>query len=131
MLEPGISLELTFPVTNELTAKTVGSGTLDVLATPAMIARMEQAAWTSVAPHLSPEEGTVGTLMSVKHLSPTPVGMEVTCRAELTQVDGRRLVFRVTAQDAQGLVGEGTHERAIIQNERFVSKAQKKLSGQR
>lgn len=68
--------------------------------------------------------------MNVKHLSPTPVGMEVTCRAELTQVDGRRLVFRVTAQDAQGLVGEGTHERAIIQNERFVSKAQKKLSGQ-
>lgn len=131
MLQPGISAELTFSVTPQLTAKTVGSGTLDVLATPVMIARMEQAAWTAVAPHLSPEEGTVGTLMNVKHLSPTPVGMDVTCRADLTEADGRRLVFRVTAQDSQGLVGEGIHERAVIQNERFVAKAQKKLEGDR
>ena len=69
MLTPGTALELTFPVTETLTAKTVGSGTLDVLATPVMIARMEQAAWTAVAPSLSPEEGTVGTWMNVKHLS--------------------------------------------------------------
>ena len=66
MLTPGTALELTFPVTETLTAKTVGSGTLDVLATPVMIARMEQAAWTAVAPSLSPEEGTVGTWMNVK-----------------------------------------------------------------
>ena len=102
MLQPGITQEITFSVSNELTAKTVGSGTLDVLATPVMIARMEQAAWMAVAPHLSPEESTVGTRMDAKHLSPTPVGMDVTCRAELTQVEGRRLVFRVTAWDAQG-----------------------------
>ena len=108
-------------------AKTVGSGTLDVLATPVMIARMEQAAWMAVAPHLSPEESTVGTRMDAKHLSPTPVGMDVTCRAELTQVEGRRLVFHVTAWDAQGPIGEGTHERAIIQAPRFLEKAQKKL----
>ena len=108
MLTPGIALELTFPVTETLTAKTVGSGTLDVLATPVMIARMEQAAWTAVAPSLSPEEGTVGTWMNV------------------TEVDGRRLVFRVTAQDSQGLVGEGIHERVIVQNDRFLTKAQKK-----
>ena len=118
MLTPGTALELTFPVTETLTAKTVGSGTLDVLATPVMIARMEQAAWTAVAPSLSPEEG--------KHLSATPIGVEVTCRAELTEVDGRRLVFRVTAQDSQGLVGEGIHERVIVQNDRFLTKAQKK-----
>ena len=127
MLQPGITQEITFSVSNELTAKTVGSGTLDVLATPVMIARMEQAAWMTVAPHLSPEESTVGTRMDAKHLSPTPVGMDVTCRAELTQVEGRRLVFRVTAWDAQGPIGEGTHERAIIQASRFLEKAQKKL----
>ncbi len=128
MLQPGISLETTFSVTPELTAKTVGSGTLDVLATPIMIARMEQAAWTAVAPYLEEGEGTVGTLMNVQHLSPTPVGMSVTCRAELTQVEGRRLVFQVTAQDDRGPVGQGTHERAVIQNDRFVAKAQKKLA---
>ena len=129
MLQPGISAEIKFVVTDELTAKTVGSGTLDVLATPVMIARLEQAAWTSVAPHLAEGEGTVGTLMNAKHLSPTPVGLEVTCRAELTEVDGRRLVFKVTAEDARGPIGKGTHERAIIQNERFVTKAYKKLEG--
>ena len=127
MLQPGITQEITFSVSNELTAKTVGSGTLDVLATPVMIARMEQVAWMAVAPHLSPEESTVGTRMDAKHVSPTPVGMDVTCRAELTQVEGRRLVFRVTAWDAQGPIGEGTHERAIIQAPRFLEKAQKKL----
>ena len=106
MLQPGISAEVKFVVTDELTAKTVGSGTLDVLATPVMIARLEQAAWTSVAPYLAEGEGTVGTLMNAKHLSPTPVGLEVTCRAELTEVDGRRLVFKVTAKDARGPIGE-------------------------
>ncbi|MCI5498154.1 MAG: thioesterase family protein [Clostridiales bacterium] len=133
MLQPGLSKEHTFSVTDALTAKTVGSGTLEVLATPILIARMEEAAWTCVAPYLAEGESTVGTLMNLKHLSPTPVGMEVTCRAELIQVDGRRLVFHVTAQDShsQGPVGEGTHERAIIQNERFLTKAQKKLAGSR
>lgn len=128
MMQPGLSAEVTFTVTPELTAKTVGSGTLDVLATPVMIAKMEQAAWTAVAPHLPQDSGTVGTLMNAQHLSPTPVGMEVTCRAELTQADGRRLVFRVTASDARGPVGEGVHERAVIQNDRFMAKAQKKLA---
>lgn len=128
MLEPGIFKEVTFSVTPDLTAKTVGSGTLDVLATPIMIAKMEQAAWTAVAPHIPSESSTVGTLMNVKHISATPIGMDVTCKAELTEVDGKRLVFQVTAFDAQGTIGEGIHERAIIQNDRFLSKAQKKLS---
>lgn len=129
MLQPGLSLDLTFPVTPDLTAKAVGSGTLEVLATPVMIARMEQAAWTAVAPHLAEGEGTVGTLMNVQHLSPTPVGMEVTCRAELVRAEGRRLVFQVSAWDARGPVGQGSHERAVIQNQRFVEKAQSKLAG--
>ena len=128
MLQPGLSLEITFSVTPDLTAKAVGSGTLEVLATPVMIARMEQAAWTAVAPHLADGEGTVGTLMNVQHLSPTPVGMDVTCRAELVLVEGRRLVFQVSARDARGPVGQGSHERAVIQNDRFVDKARKKLA---
>ena len=127
MLQPGIAQEITFSVTQPLSAQAVGSGTLPVLATPVMIARMEQAAWQAVAPHLSPEESTVGSHMDVEHLSPTPVGMDVTCRAELTQVDGRRLVFQVTAWDAKGPVGKGTHARAVIQSGRFLDKAQKKM----
>ncbi len=130
MLQPGISAEVTFPVTNHFTARTVGSGALEVLATPIMIAKMEQAAWTAVAPHLEDGAGTVGTLMNVQHVSATPVGMEVTCKAELTAVEGRKLVYRVTAWDAKGPIGEGVHERAIIQNDRFLSKAQKKLDGE-
>ena len=129
MLQPGITQELTFSVTQSLTAQAVGSGTLPVLATPVMIARMEQAAWQAVAPHLSPEESTVGIHMDVEHLSPTPAGMEVTCRAELLQVEGRRLTFQVTAWDAKGPVGEGTHVRAVIQSSRFLDKAQKKMQG--
>ncbi|MGM9564588.1 thioesterase family protein [Evtepia sp.] len=127
MLQPGISAEVTFPVTNHFTAKSVGSGALEVLATPIMIAKMEQAAWTAVAPHLEEGAGTVGTLMNVQHVSATPVGMEVTCKAELTAVEGRKLVYRVTAWDAKGPIGEGVHERAVIQNDRFLSKARKKL----
>jgi len=128
MLKTGLSQEIPFSVTPELTAKAVGSGTLEVLATPILIARMEQAAWTAAAPSLEAGSSTVGTLMNVKHLSPTPLGMHVTCRAELTEVDGRRLVFRVTAWDAAGPVGEGIHERAVIQNDRFLEKAAKKAA---
>lgn len=128
MLQPGISAEVTFPVINHFTAKSVGSGTLDVLATPIMIAKMEQAAWTAVAPFLEEGTGTVGTLMNAQHVSATPVGMEVTCKAELTAVEGRRLVFHVTAWDAAGPIGEGIHERAVIQNDRFVDKANRKLA---
>ena len=128
MLQPGLTHEITFSVTQDCSAKEVGSGTLEVLATPIMIARMEQAAWTAVATHLSPDSSTVGTLMNVQHVSATPLGMNVTCRAELTEVDGRRLVFRVTAHDDKGLIGEGVHERAMIQSDRFLAKAQKKLA---
>ena len=105
----------------------MGSGTLDVLATPIMIAKMEEAAWKAVADHLEEGSGSVGILMNAQHLSATPVGLEVTCKAELTAVDGRKLVYKVSAWDAKGPIGEGIHERAIIQNERFVAKAYSKL----
>lgn len=128
MLKPGLSHEVTFPVTEDLTAQTVGSGQLPVLATPVMIARMEQAAWMAVAPCLAQGEGTVGTRMDASHISATPLGVEVTCKAELTEVDGRRLTFRVTARDSHGPIGEGRHERVVIQNEKFLQKALKKVS---
>ena len=127
MLAPGLTKEITFTVTEALTAKTVGSGTLDVLATPVMIAKMEEAAWKTVAEHLEEGSGSVGILMNAQHLSATPVGLKVTCKAELTAVEGRKLVYKVTAWDAKGPIGEGIHERAIIQNERFVAKAYSKL----
>ena len=127
MLQPGISAEVKFVVTDELTAKTVGSGTLDVLATPVMIARLEQAAWTSVAPHLAEGEGTVGTLMNAKHLSPTPVGLEVRAEAEVTAVEGKKISFAITAFDEAGEIGKATHTRVLVNSERFLEKTYQKL----
>ena len=126
MLETGIKGTRTVTVNEANTAKTMGSGTLDVFATPALIALMEETCWRSVADHLEEGSGTVGTLLEIKHTAPTPVGMDVTCESELVEVDGRRLVFAVQAHDAKGLVGEGRHERFVIQNEKFQAKANAK-----
>lgn len=126
MLETGIKGTRTITVNEENTAKAMGSGTLDVFATPALIALMEETCWRSVANELEEGCGTVGTLLEIKHTAPTPVGMEVTCESVLTEVDGRRLVFEVIAHDAKGVVGEGSHERFIIQNEKFQAKANAK-----
>ena len=102
-------------VTEKNTAKAMGSGTLDVFATPAMVALMEEAAWKCVAPELEPGMGTVGTLMNVQHTSATPLSM-----------DNRRLVFTVKAFDEVGPIGSGTHERFIVKDEKFVAKANAK-----
>ena len=126
MLETGTKGTKTVTVNEANTAKTMGSGTLDVFATPALIALMEETCWRSVADQLEDGCGTVGTLLEIKHTAPTPVGMDVTCESELTEVDGRRLVFTVQAHDAKGLVGEGRHERFVIQNEKFQAKANAK-----
>lgn len=128
MLETGIKAQKEIMVTKENTAKTVGSGTLDVFATPAMIALMEETAWTSVQNELEEGSGTVGTAMNVKHVSATPVGMKVTCETELVKVEGRALTFSVKAYDEAGLIGEGEHERFIVYNEKFQSKADAKLT---
>ena len=127
MLETGIKGTRTVTVNEDNTAKAMGSGTLDVFATPALIALMEETCWRSVANELEEGSGTVGTLLEIKHTAPTPVGMKVTCESTLTEVDGRRLVFEVIARDAKGVVGEGKHERFIIQNEKFQVKANAKL----
>lgn len=128
MLETGIKGTKEITVTNELTAKTMKSGTLDVFATPAMIALMEEVAYKSVAPELEEGCGTVGTMMNIKHVAATPVGMKVTCETELVKVDGRALTFSVKAYDECGLIGEGEHERFIVDDAKFQSKANGKLN---
>ena len=126
MLKTGITKEITEKVTDKNTAKTMKSGELNVYATPSMIALMEQAAYTSVAGELEEGQGSVGTLMNVKHIAATPVGMEVTAKSELVEIDGRRLCFHVEAFDERGKIGEGEHERFIIDNAKFQQKADNK-----
>ena len=116
-LETGICGEQSVRVSAENTAKTMGSGTLDVFATPALVALAEKTCWQSVAPALEAGSGTVG---------PTPVGMTVTCHSELVAVEGRKLTFKVTLADEKGPVGGGTHERFIIFEEKFAAKAEAK-----
>lgn len=129
-MEAGIKLTLEKKVTNSMTAKSMGSGTLDVLATPAMIALIEETAWKSVANELEPGQGTVGISLNVEHLAPTPLGMNVRCEATLVGVDGRKLTFEVAAYDESGLIGKGTHERFIINESKFQAKANGKLEKQ-
>ena len=126
MLQTGIKGRIEMTVTPDKCAGAVGSGELDVFATPAMIALIEETAWRSVAPELQPGEGTVGTALNVRHLAATPVGLKVRCETELTLVDRRRLVFDVKVYDPFGLVGEGTHERFVIQYEKFLKKVDEK-----
>ena len=123
MLKTGIKGTQTVIVTEENTAKTMGSGTLDVFATPAMIALMEKTAWTSIAPYLEEGEGSVGIKLEISHDAPIPLGMTITCESELVEVDGRRLVFSVTANDGKDTIGKGTHERFLIDEEKFQKKA--------
>jgi predicted thioesterase len=114
-------------VNEENTAQTAGSGTLPVFATPYMCALMEKAAWTSLAPYLAPGESTVGTMLSIAHSSASPVGIKVWAESEVTAVDGKRIQFKVAAYDEKGLIGDGTHERFIITDERFLAKTARKL----
>lgn len=126
MLETGIKGMQKTEVTDTNSALAMGSGTLKVFATPAMIALMEETAWKSVAPHLEDGSGTVGTALNIKHTAATPLGMTVTCESKLIAVDGRKLTFHVTAKDEAGVIGEGEHERFIVQNEKFQAKADSK-----
>ena len=127
-MEIGMKHTETEIVTESNTAATVGSGLLPVYATPAMIALMEKCASACVAPALEAGKTSVGKMLNVKHVSASPVGMHITCTATLTEVDGRRLVFRVEASDEAGLIGEGTHERFVVDSERFLAKCQAKLA---
>ena len=121
-LEVGMRGEASVMVGEAQTAAAFGAGGVKVLGTPVMIGLMENAAWTLVQPDLNPGETTVGTLVNVRHLAATPMGKRVTATAELVEIDGRRLVFRVTAHDDKQLVGEGIHERARVLLDRFLAR---------
>ena len=127
MLELHIKGTAALTVTDEVTAAAVGSGMLPVFATPSMIALMEKAAAESVAPQLDAGMTTVGTKLDVAHTAATPVGMTVRAETELTKIDGRRLIFTVRAFDELGEIGSGTHERFIVNAEKFLAKAEIKL----
>lgn len=122
-LEPGLKGEATVVVDEARTAVMVASGALPVYATPMMIALMEQAAFEAVQPHLPHGESTVGAGLAIRHLAATPVGLHVRAVARLDEVDGRRLRFTVEAFDEREQIGEGSHERVVVDTGRFMERA--------
>ena len=130
MIEIGMTHTVEKTVTPDMTAKAVGSGGLEVFGTPYMLGLMECAAMWCVQPELSEGKGTVGVDISSTHLAPTPVGMKVTATAQVTAIsaNGKMITVKDTASDAEGLIGEGTHTRAIIDNARFLQKCNEKLA---
>ena len=127
MIEAGKKYIIETIVREDDTAKAFGSGELMVLATPRMIALMEEASYKCVGADLDEGTSTVGTYLDVKHLAATPVGMKVTVESEVIEVDGRKIVYNVKAFDEAGLIGEGKHERFVIFVEKFVAKTYSKL----
>lgn len=125
-LKPGLAGEAHITVTDDLTASALGSGNVNVYSTPAMIALLEAAAIRALEGQLAEGQTSVGTHLNVQHLAATPVGMSVTARAVLREVDGRRLVFEVTAWDAVEKIAEGTHERFIVNRSRFEERVRGK-----
>ena len=120
----GLRGEATAAVTAANTAAACGSGQLAVFGTPFLIALMEEAACRALTPALEPGQSSVGTHLDVRHDAPSPVGASVRAEAEVTAVDGRRITFRVAAWDGAGPIGSGTHERWLIQPDRFLARAE-------
>lgn len=123
----GMTATVSTLVEREDTAAEVGSGALLVYATPCMVALMEGAACEAIAPALPEDKTTVGIELNICHTAATPVGLEVRAEAEVTEVDGKIITFRVTAYDEAGKIGEGTHKRAIVTVQRFLDKTYEKL----
>ena len=122
MIQIGQSAIATITVTESNIAKTMKSGSLEVFATPAMCALMEEAAQAAVQPHLEEGEGTVGISLSISHDAPSPMGSTITAKATVTAVEGRKITFNIEASDGVGIIGKGTHERFVINNEKFMTK---------
>ena len=128
VLKPGLTGAAHTQVTGSNVAKEMGSGDVEVFATPAMVALMEGAAIESIKPCLKAGETSVGVRIDVSHLAATPIAMKIRAEATLEKVDGRRLFFHVAAYDDKEKIGEGNHERVIVQRDRFLAKAQAKGS---
>ena len=121
-MEIGLKFESQTVVSSANTALTLGSGDMEVFATPAMVALMENAAMLAVKDYLPEGSATVGTQINTSHIKASPLGATITASATLTAVEGRRLEFDVKAWDEKGVIGEGTHTRFIVDRERFLSK---------
>lgn len=127
-MELGIKGRAEIVVSENNTAKSMNSGMLDVFSTPYMIALMEHASTNALLGQLEEGMSSVGTHLNVSHESATPIGMKVWAESELVEIDGRRLVFNVTAYDECGIIGRGQHERFIITSDKFLAKAMAKGS---
>ncbi len=123
----GLSGEATTAVNDNNTAEALGSGDLKVFATPAMVALMEKAATNAIKAVMPSESTSVGTMINVRHVAATPVGMKVTAVAKLVEVDGKRLVFDIEARDEREIIGEGRHERFVVNAIRFMDRTGNKL----
>ena len=121
-MEIGITYTSTTVVDNSNTAVALGSGDMDVFATPAMVALMENAAMNAVAPHLEQDQTTVGTQITTSHIKASALGATISATATLTAVDGRSLTFSIVASEGDKTIGEGTHTRFIVDRERFLAK---------
>jgi predicted thioesterase len=130
-MEPDVRAGLTgraeLLVGEEHTAPRIGSGRVHVLATPVMINLIEAAALEAVEKLLPPGHQSLGTVLNVRHIAATPVGMRVTATAEVTGVEGRTIRFRVEARDEKDLIGDGTHERVVVNVAKFDERVQRKL----
>lgn len=122
MVEVGQSSTATVVVSESNTAKTMKSGSLEVFATPAMCALMEEAAQAAIQPHLNDGEGSVGISLSISHDAPSPLGATITATATVVAVEGRKISFTVEAHDNISIIGKGEHDRFIINNESFIKK---------
>ena len=124
-LKKGLSSQSSVTVSAGNTAAAMGSGDLDVFATPAMVALMENASMKAVADALPEGSTTVGAEMNVTHIKPSGLGAEIVATAVLTGVEGRKLTFNVGARDAEGMIGEGIHIRYAVDRRRFMEKVGK------
>jgi predicted thioesterase len=127
-VKPGLTGSATLVVADEHTAPRVGSGRVRVLATPVMINLIEAAALEAVERLLPPGHQSLGTVLNVRHIAATPVGMRVTAMAEVLDVEGRTIRFRVEARDERELIGDGTHERVVVNVAKFDQRVQRKLA---
>jgi fluoroacetyl-CoA thioesterase len=130
-LERGLSGRSAMQVTDDKTALAYGSGGVEVFATPAMIGLMENAAVNAVDPLLPEGYGTVGTRLDVRHMAATPKGFRVFAEAKLIEIKGKRLVFEIAAFDEVERIGEGIHERFVIEKESFLKKVEEKRKMER
>jgi fluoroacetyl-CoA thioesterase len=128
-LKPGLTGSAELVVGEEHTAPRVGSGRVHVLATPVMINLIEAAALIAAESLLPPGHQSLGTRLDVRHFAATPVGMRVIATAELVAIDGRNLFFRVEVRDEKEPIGDGTHERVVVNVERFAARVQRKIEG--